>query len=141
MVAVSRQLPRPRRSATPDGRSGLLACANQIADPALQEWVRQPAVHFWVGPGSHAIGYSLRAGRQYNIVLLVPDTLPTGVSQQPGSTEEMKALFEGWDPTLSRFLDMVDSVDKWRLISRFSVFLVHAEKGNGIHCFWECSPR
>ena len=54
----------------------------------------------------------------YNIVLLVPDDLPEGVSRQPGSIEEMRALFKGWDPILSRFLDLVDSVDKWKLMHR-----------------------
>jgi salicylate hydroxylase len=34
----------------------------------------------------------------YNIVLLVPDNLPPGVSKQSGSVEEMKELFVGWDP-------------------------------------------
>lgn len=31
----------------------------------------------------------------YNIVLLVPDDLPAGVSRQPGFVEEMRALFDG----------------------------------------------
>jgi salicylate hydroxylase len=34
----------------------------------------------------------------FNIVLLVPDNLPPGVSRQSGSVEEMRKLFEGWDP-------------------------------------------
>jgi salicylate hydroxylase len=54
----------------------------------------------------------------YNVVLLVPDDLPAGVSRQQGSVEEMKALFKGWDPTLSRFLDLVDDVEKWKLMHR-----------------------
>lgn len=55
-------------------------------------------MHFWIGPGAHAVGYSLRGGNMYNIVLLVPDDLPVGVTRQPGSVEEMKALFKDWDP-------------------------------------------
>ena len=51
-------------------------------------------------------------------MLLVPDDLPEGVSRQPGSIQEMKALFKDWDPILSRFLDLVDSVDKWKLMHR-----------------------
>jgi salicylate hydroxylase len=71
---------------------------DEIDDPELREWVQKPSVHFWIGPGAHAVGYSLREGNMYNIVLLVPDDLPTGVSRQPGSVEEMKALFHDWDP-------------------------------------------
>lgn len=89
---------------------------NQIQDPELRQWVSKPTCHFWIGPGAHAVGYSLRGGNMYNIVLLVPDDLPAGVSRQPGSVEEMKALFNGWDPILARFLDLVDNVDKWKLM-------------------------
>lgn len=89
---------------------------DQVTDPDLRVWISNPAVHFWIGPGAHAVGYSLRGGQMYNIVLLVPDDLPAGVSRQPGSVEEMRALFEGWDPVLGRFLRMVDSVVKWKLM-------------------------
>jgi salicylate hydroxylase len=71
---------------------------DQIKEPALRDWVSHPEVHFWIGPRSHAVGYSLRAGKMYNLVLLVPDDLPPGITKQPGNIEEMKLLFEGWDP-------------------------------------------
>lgn len=89
-----------------------------ISDPELRAWVENPTVHFWIGPGAHAVGYSLRGGRMYNIVLLVPDDLPQDASRQQGSVEEMLALFQGWDPILTRFLGMVDSVEKWKLMHR-----------------------
>ena len=72
--------------------------ADEITDPKLRAWAENPECHFWVGPGAHAVAYSLRGGSMFNIVLLVPDNLPPGVSRQEGSVEEMKALFEGWDP-------------------------------------------
>ncbi|KAJ5674336.1 uncharacterized protein N7477_004270 [Penicillium maclennaniae] len=90
----------------------------QIKEPALQEWVSHPEVHFWIGPKSHAVGYSLRAGRMYNLVLLVPDDLPPNITKQPGNVEEMKLLFEGWDPVLTQLLGYVDRVDKWKLMHR-----------------------
>ncbi|KAL6154653.1 hypothetical protein ACJBU6_06283 [Exserohilum turcicum] len=90
----------------------------QIDDPELRSWVSKPACHFWIGPGAHAVGYSVRDGKMYNLVLLVPDDLPSGVSRQPGSVEEMNALFQGWDPILARFLSLVDTVDKWKLMHR-----------------------
>ncbi|KAF9893931.1 hypothetical protein FE257_008902 [Aspergillus nanangensis] len=90
--------------------------AEQITDPELRAWVENPECHFWVGPGAHVVAYSLRGGSMFNIVLLVPDNLPEGVSRQAGSVEEMTALFTGWDPVLTRFLSYVDSVDKWKLM-------------------------
>lgn len=103
---------------------------DQVKDPELRQWIQQPTVHFWIGPGAHAVGYSLRGGNMYNIVLLVPDDLPEGVSRQPGSVEEMKALFTGWDPVLTRFLDIVDSIDKWKLMHRNELPAWINEKAN-----------
>ncbi|KAI6757054.1 hypothetical protein HG530_011652 [Fusarium avenaceum] len=87
-----------------------------IKDPELIDWVRNSTCHFWIGPGAHAVGYSLRGGNMYNIVLLVPDDLPQGASRLPGSVDQMRALFHGWDPILVRFLDLVTEVDKWKLM-------------------------
>jgi salicylate hydroxylase len=98
---------------------------DQIDDPELREWVQNPTVHFWIGPGAHAVGYSLRAGKMYNVVLLVPDDLPPNISRQPGSVDQMKSLFKDWDPMLTRFLDIVDKVDKWKLMH---------SKATSIHC-------
>ncbi|KAH3358019.1 hypothetical protein ACP6JD_002735 [Aspergillus fumigatus] len=96
----------------------IVLTADQISDPELRAWVENPECHFWIGPGAHAVAYSLRNGRMFNIVLLVPDNLPPRVSRQSGSVEEMRKLFEGWDPVLNRFLSYVDSVDKWKLMHR-----------------------
>jgi len=94
---------------------------DQITDPELKARVSNPEVHFWIGPYAHAVGYSLRAGAMYNIVLLCPDDLPTDLARSAGSVEEMKKHFTGWDPVLTRFLDQVDSVDKWKLMHREEV--------------------
>ncbi|KAI1340738.1 hypothetical protein F5Y15DRAFT_377793 [Xylariaceae sp. FL0016] len=109
-----KDFPRP----TGDLAYRIVLTLDQIQDPELREMVRKPSCHFWVGPGSHVVAYSLRAGTMYNIVLLVPDDLPEGVRRQSGSVEEMKALFNDWDPILTRFLDLVSSVDKWKLMHR-----------------------
>lgn len=96
----------------------VLSLEKAAGDPELEEWIRNPTCHFWIGPGAHAVGYSMRAGELYNVVLLVPDDLPAGVSRQSGSVEEMKELFANWDPILRRFLDKVDVVEKWKLMHR-----------------------
>lgn len=89
-----------------------------LHDAELREWVSKPACHFWIGPGAHAVAYSLRGGKQYNIVLLVPDNLPAEVAKQAGDISEMREIFTRWDPILNRFLDNVQSVDKWKLMHR-----------------------
>ncbi|KAK6208997.1 hypothetical protein LQW54_006745 [Pestalotiopsis sp. IQ-011] len=113
---------------------------DKITDPELRLWVKYPSCHFWIGPGAHAVGYSLRAGKMYNIVLLVPDDLPEGVSKQSGSVDEMKALFKGWDPVLGRFLDLVDDVDKWKLMHREELDSWVNDKSNFVFVGDACHP-
>ncbi|KAI8961402.1 FAD/NAD(P)-binding domain-containing protein [Daldinia sp. FL1419] len=91
---------------------------DQIEDPELREWVKSPQCTIWMGPKSHVVGYPLRDGTEFNLVLLAPDDLPNGVSRQAGSVEEMRALFKNWDPILSKFLVLVSSVKKWKLMHR-----------------------
>jgi salicylate hydroxylase len=89
---------------------------SDIDDPELRSWVEHPACHFWIGPNAHAVGYSLKNGNMYNIVLLAPDDLPEGARRQAGSVEEMRERFKSWDPVLTRFLMKVKEVEKWRLM-------------------------
>lgn len=96
----------------------VLSAAQAAGDEALAALIRNPECRFWIGPGAHAVGYSLRAGDMYNIVLLVPDDLPAGVRKARGNVDEMRAFFEGWDPILRSALDKVDTVEKWRLMHR-----------------------
>jgi salicylate hydroxylase len=70
----------------------------QIQDSKLRDMVQTPACRFWAGPDAHVVAYSMRGGNMYNIVLLVPDDLEEGVARTAGSVEEMKKLFECWDP-------------------------------------------
>lgn len=76
----------------------IVLSADQISDPELRESIENPEVHFWIGPRAHAVAYSIRGGSMFNVVLLVPDDLPPGVSRQAGSVEEMRELFKDWDP-------------------------------------------
>ncbi|KAI1107950.1 FAD/NAD(P)-binding domain-containing protein [Jackrogersella minutella] len=106
----------PRR--TGDLAYRLVLKLDQVQDPELREWIRNPMCNIWMGPNSHVVGYSLRGGTEYNLVLLAPDDLPRGVSRQAGSVEELRALFKDWDPILNRLLAVVKSVKKWKLMHR-----------------------
>jgi 2-polyprenyl-6-methoxyphenol hydroxylase and related FAD-dependent oxidoreductases len=122
----------------------IVLTADQISDPDLRALVENPEVHFWAGPGAHAVAYSLRGGKMFNIVLLVPDNLPPGISRQAGSVDEMRELFGGWiqcaifrrlndktehlltcSSSLNRLLKYVTSVDKWKLMHRKSYAVVY----------------
>jgi salicylate hydroxylase len=112
----------------------------QISDPELRDWVSNPSVHFWIGPNSHAVGYSLRAGTMYNLVLLCPDDLPNDVARQAGSVDEMRKLFTKWDPILTRFLDQVKTVDKWKLMYRSPLESWTNEEGTFLLIGDSCHP-
>ncbi|KAJ5955416.1 hypothetical protein N7501_009695 [Penicillium viridicatum] len=129
-------MPRP----TGDLAYRVVLDLHQLDDPELKCWVNNPTVHFWIGPGAHAVGYSLRDGTMYNIVLLVPDDLPPGVSRDSGSVEEMQALFKDWDPLLGRFLSVVDRVDKWKLMHREELPSWVNEKSNFVFVGDSCHP-
>jgi salicylate hydroxylase len=113
---------------------------DQISDPELRDWVSKPSVHFWIGPDAHAVGYSVRSSTMYNIVLLCPDDLPKDVSRQAGSVDEMRKIFDSWDPILTRFLDHVDSVDKWKLMHRAELESWTNEKGSFVLIGDSCHP-
>ncbi|EYE97466.1 putative monooxygenase [Aspergillus ruber CBS 135680] len=118
----------------------IVLSAEQIEDPELKRLVENPEVHFWVGPGAHAVAYSLRGGRMFNVVLLVPDNLPPGVAREAGSIEEMRGLFGGWDPILTRFLSYVDHVDKWKLMHHAEMETWVNEKSNLVFIGDACHP-
>ncbi|KAH9906352.1 FAD binding domain-containing protein [Xylariomycetidae sp. FL2044] len=94
----------------------ILSLEDLSHDPELVAWVTKPTVNFWVGPQSHVVGYSVRSGKEFNLVLLCPDDLPEGSMRANANIEEMRELFRGWDPVLTRFLNCVKAVDKWRLM-------------------------
>ena len=113
---------------------------DQIKDAELRRWVERPQCHFWIGPGSHVVAYSVRRGEMYNIVLLVPDDLPTDVAKQPGSLEEMMRLFVDWDPILTRFLENVEHVDRWKLMHREELPAWVNEQANFVMVGDSCHP-
>ncbi|KAF1954365.1 FAD binding domain-containing protein [Byssothecium circinans] len=91
---------------------------HDIRDEKLREMVREPGLRFWIGPDAHVVAYSMRGGSMYNVVLLVPDDLETGVTKTEGDLEEMRERFRGWDPVLTQLLSSVKNVTKWKLHHR-----------------------
>ncbi|KAJ5217435.1 FAD binding domain protein [Penicillium chermesinum] len=111
-----------------------------LKDPELVEWVSKPTVNFWIGPYAHAVGYSLKDGKQFNLVLLSPDDLEKDLSRAEGNLDEMKKLFTAWDPILMKFLNCVQSVDKWKLMHCPTLEKWSNEKGNFVMAGDACHP-
>ena len=111
-----------------------------LEDPELRGWVSQPSWQFWIGPDAHVVGYSLRTGAMWKLVLLVPNDLPPNVARQHGSDVEMRQLFRDWDAIPNRFLDRVKSVDKWKLMHGPELGSWVGEQSNYVFVGDACHP-
>lgn len=111
-----------------------------VEDQEIKDIVSRPSAQFWIGPEAHVVAYSIRGGTMSNIVLLVPDDLPEGVSRSEGSIEEMRAIFKNWDPILNRFLDHVTAIDKWKLMHRPELDSWISPKSNFVFVGDACHP-
>ncbi|KAH6654046.1 FAD-binding domain-containing protein [Truncatella angustata] len=87
-------------------------------DPELRPFIEEPQVNYYLGPDAHAVNYVLKGGKQFNMVLLVPDDIPPGPNTIAGNVEEMQAYFKDWDPKISKLTAMCKEVQKWRLCIR-----------------------
>ncbi|KAI0156242.1 hypothetical protein BJ166DRAFT_555206 [Pestalotiopsis sp. NC0098] len=89
-------------------------------DPELRSFVETPTVNYWLGPDAHAVNYVLKGGKQFNMVLLVPDDIPRDSPSNTvaGNVEEMQAYFKDWDPRISKLTNLCKEVQKWRLCIR-----------------------
>ncbi|KAJ5645957.1 hypothetical protein N7490_002329 [Penicillium lividum] len=82
---------------------------------ALDESLIEPSLRCWLGPYQHAVLYPVRGGSTYNLVLVCPDDLPPGVATEEGNVQEMRNLFKGWDPRLTKMIAQVDNALKWKI--------------------------
>ncbi|KAK6848822.1 hypothetical protein PG995_012655 [Apiospora arundinis] len=93
-----------------------LSALQELGDLQVDELCRQDVVTMWIGPESHAVFYPVRCGKEFNLVLTRPDTLPPNVRTEQGSLSEMVALFQNWDPVLTQILSAFSSVLKWKMM-------------------------
>ncbi|KAK5111948.1 hypothetical protein LTR85_011695 [Meristemomyces frigidus] len=94
-------------------RSKVESLDSPVLNPVLYE---HHSIVWW-GPDSHAVLYPVRHAAVFNLVLLVPDDLPPDVDKVPGNIDQMKKLFQGWDPILRELIEQVPSSLKWKLVS------------------------
>lgn len=41
--------------------------------------------------------------------------MPDGINQRPGTADEVREAFKGWDPKIDRLLGFVSEVLEWRV--------------------------
>ncbi|MDU6833263.1 MAG: FAD-dependent monooxygenase, partial [Bradyrhizobium sp.] len=74
-------------------------------------------VQLWMGPGAHLVAYPISAGRQVNVVAVVPGTWNRPGWSAEGDPAELKAAFgpPRWPATARLLLNAVDGWRKWAL--------------------------
>lgn len=110
-----------RRPAIPTGDSayrGLLT-REQILHLDLADLELDKGSIIGCGPNSHVVGYLVRGGRSYNLVIIVPDTETNEESWKlRGDMQKLKKHFENWDWRLQKMLSMIPSTIIWNLRDR-----------------------
>lgn len=89
--------------------------ADEMRKHELLKELTIPRISIWMGPDSHVVGYMLKGGDLYNVVLACPDNLPELVNTASADLQEMTDFFENWDPKLKALLGLVTETSKWRL--------------------------
>ena len=97
----------------------ILPASRLRSHPALRALLDRPACDIWIGPGTHAVGYPIRNGEIYNIVLCFADRSTESLDRAPTTLATVRMAFQGWDPILQSLLGLVEDVEKvekWRLM-------------------------
>jgi salicylate hydroxylase len=88
-----------------------------LADPDLADLITNPATTSWCGPDAHLVGYPIRGGEMYNIVVCATSQGETTdeVWVVKGNNEEMTQRFGHWEPRVQKLCRLSKDFMKWRL--------------------------
>ncbi|ESK83083.1 hypothetical protein Moror_6080 [Moniliophthora roreri MCA 2997] len=94
----------------------LIPTSTMMDDPELRDLVENPRLTCWMGPSRHVMGYRVRNGKEYNMVLIAPDDGSTYSWTAEGRIEEVREKFSGWEPRFLKLIDRMPRVLKSKLI-------------------------
>ncbi|KAK3716019.1 hypothetical protein LTR37_006749 [Vermiconidia calcicola] len=94
-----------------------------LDDPQMAHLVHNPWPMHWMGPEGHAVGYPLRGGELYNIIIDVTHSSDLGeplpdegqVWKSARSNKELVQRFQGWCPEVQKLCAMTGEYLKWKL--------------------------
>ncbi|KAK0908141.1 hypothetical protein LTR57_016952 [Friedmanniomyces endolithicus] len=94
-----------------------------LEDPTMAHLVNNPWAVHWMGPEGHAVGYPLREGELYNIIIDVTHSSDLGeplpdegqVWKSARSNAELVERFRDWCPEVKRLCAMTGDYLKWKL--------------------------
>lgn len=95
-----------------------IAGKDLLANANLADLITKPGSSYWVGPGAHIVGYPIRDGDIYNIIIChtVNFEEPSdGGWTVTGDIRELQQRFADWEPRVRDLIDLVPKYLKWNL--------------------------
>lgn len=88
-----------------------------LADPELSNLITDPCTTSWCGPDVHLVGYPIRNGELYNIVVCAKSYNETTdeVWVVKGDNSELCERFASWEPRIQKLCKLTRDFMKWRL--------------------------
>jgi salicylate hydroxylase len=92
-----------------------------LEDPSMRHFVEEPWAVHWMGPEGHAVGYPLREGELYNIIIDI--THATDLGEPVGQAEwksqannaELVERFRDWCEPVRKLCGLTGTYLKWKL--------------------------
>ncbi|KAI9249603.1 FAD dependent oxidoreductase domain-containing protein [Helicostylum pulchrum] len=85
------------------------------SDPEISHLMNDVNSNFWIGPERHVVGYPIKNGTLYNLVMALPGVAAADKWNESGDLNEMKESYNDFDPVLKKILSYVTSCRKWAL--------------------------
>lgn len=88
-----------------------------LRDPELADLINEPCTTSWCGPDVHIVGYPIRNGEMYNIVVCAKSSHETTdeVWVVKGDNTELCERFSAWEPRIRKLCKLTRDFMKWRL--------------------------
>ncbi|KAG2052590.1 FAD/NAD(P)-binding domain-containing protein [Suillus hirtellus] len=98
----------------------LIPAEKLLQDDDLRPLVEKMESNIWMGPGGHIVGYTIRAKKEFNLVMMHPDDTEGGIESwtAEGNVDKMIETYKGWNTTVQKLLALVPSTLNWRLMDR-----------------------
>ncbi|WP_407175346.1 FAD-dependent monooxygenase [Bradyrhizobium sp. STM 3562] len=99
--------------------SGLIAWRGTLDANQLPREYTAPRVQLWMGPKAHLVAYPISAGRQINLVAVLPGKWNRPGWSTGGDERELRSAFEasGWTGPVRMLIAAVDGWRKWALFT------------------------
>jgi len=99
--------------------SGLIAWRGTLDATTLPREHTAPRVQLWMGVDAHLVAYPISAGRQINVVAIVPGDWNRPGWSAPGDANELKNAFasQRWPATARMLINAVDGWRRWALFT------------------------